>query len=77
MGGSICSKLATADGWRPDISTESLLRTILEGMNDGEAKIEPTAIFAYDYTMEEAMSANERVASFHGWATTANVKRLR
>lgn len=77
VGGSICSKLVTADGWRPDISMESLLRTILEGMNDGEAKIEPSEISAYDYTIEEAVSAYQRVASFHGWATAANVKRLR
>ena len=75
VGGSICSKLVTADGWRPDISTESLLRTIFEAMNDGEAKIEPTNISAYDYTKEEAVSAYKRVASFHGWST-ATVKRL-
>lgn len=73
VGGSICSKLVTADGWRPNISTESLLRTILEAMNDGNAKIEPTDMSAYDYTIEEAVSAYERVASFHGWSTTAKV----
>jgi ubiquitin-conjugating enzyme E2 Q len=39
VGGSICSKLVTADGWRPNISTESLFRTILGAMNDGNARI--------------------------------------
>lgn len=76
VGGSICSKLVTPDGWCPDISTESLLRTILEAMNDGEAKIEPTDVSAHDYTREEAVRAYERVAVFHGWTTTARVNRL-
>ena len=56
------------------MSTESLLRTILEGMNDGEAKIDPTEISRHDYTWEEAVSAYERVAYFP-WKT-ASVKRL-
>jgi len=73
VGGSICSKLVTANGWRTDISIESLLRCILEGMNDGGATIDPTVMSAYDYTIEEARDAFKRVAVFHGWLTHAAV----
>ena len=71
VGGSICSKPVTTDGWRPDISTESLLRSILEAMNDGGATIDRTGVCAYDYTIEEALAAFEHVALFHGWALSA------
>lgn len=69
VGGSICTKLVTTDGWRSDMSTEALLRSILENMSDGNATIEMNpSLRSFDYTLEEALTAFKRVAAFHGWA---------
>jgi ubiquitin-conjugating enzyme E2 Q len=69
VGGSICTKLVTTDGWRSDISTEALLRSILENMNDGNARIDMrTAYRSHDYLIDEALAAFKRVAAHHGWA---------
>ena len=40
VGGSMCTKFLTTDGWRSNISIEALLRSILENMSDVGASID-------------------------------------
>ena len=75
VGGSICSKLVTTEGWRPDMSTESLLRTIMEAMNDGGAAIDTGASSSIDYALEEAVIAFKRAAATHGWSSRHAVQK--
>jgi ubiquitin-conjugating enzyme E2 Q len=67
VGGSICTKLLTTDGWRSDLSCEALLHSILENMNDGGAKID--MVCGVDYSLAEALAAFKRVATDHGWTS--------
>ena len=70
VGGSICTKLLTTDGWRSDLSCEALLRSILENMSDGGARVDMSpSLRAVDYSLAEAVAAFKRVAIVHGWTT--------
>lgn len=73
IGGSLCTELLTPQGWRP-MCVEALLLTVCEMLREGNAKIQLRADEhcshpLLDYSEEEARSAYERVARFHGWST--------
>lgn len=69
-GGSICTKLLTTDGWRPELSVEAVLRSILENFGDGQGRVDTVSTMrGADYTLAEASDAFKRVASDHGWSS--------
>jgi len=67
VGGSICTRMLTADGWVKSMTIEATLRALCENFNDGEAHIDTRPAFQVDYTLDEATDAFSRVAADHGW----------
>ena len=67
VGGSICTRMLTPDGWVKSMTIEATLRAICENLNDGEARIDARPAFQIDYTLNEATIAFSRVAADHGW----------
>lgn len=65
IGGSMCTELLTASGWKPDISAMGLMLQLQNNLVEGEAKIDHSNV--YDYTKAEALEAFKRVARDHGW----------
>lgn len=71
IGGSICTEMLTPSAWQP-MTIASLLRSMLETLKDGNAKIQLVPDYHcgvpfQDYTKHEAQMAFSRVAAQHGW----------
>ena len=71
VGGSICTPLLTASGWR-SMDPEALIRSVMVIWKEGKAQIQVTPdaychIPHIDYEEGEAKEAYARVAREHGW----------
>ena len=78
IGGSICTEMLTAAGWR-EMSVETLLRTICLLLADAEpaarVQMKPDMHCAtplVDYTLHEAKLAFDRQLATHGWKAQAS-----
>ena len=67
VGGSICTRMLTSDGWIKSMTIDAALRAVCENLNDGDARIDMRSAFQVDYTLQEATIAFSRVAADHGW----------
>ena len=76
IGGSICTKMLTSEGWEPTMSGLALLQALRQLFVLGKARVvlEPNEHHPHhdaDYNDLEARNAFARVAAFHqknGWA---------
>ena len=73
IGGSICTKLLTPDGWK-QMCVDALLQSILLTLNEGGARIQlhPDQHCLnpmWDYSFEEAKEAYKRMGYVHNWKT--------
>ena len=72
IGGSFCSEVLTAQGWRP-MTVDALLRSLVLTLHEGRARIQlrPDAHCGkplVDYDEREASAAYQRALMTHGWA---------
>ena len=68
VGGSICTKMLTTDGWDPRMNAAHLLASVRQILIDGGARVDVDAKYPYD--LREAREAFVRVAAHHkrvGW----------
>ncbi len=71
IGGSFCTEMLTAGGWRP-MTVDALLHSLCATLVEGNAKIQlqpdmHCALPLVDYEEVEARQAYTRVAQYHGW----------
>ncbi|MCO5584583.1 hypothetical protein L7F22_038514 [Adiantum nelumboides] len=69
VGGSICMELLTESGWSPAFCFESVLVQIVSAMMEGGARLDLNS-FNFEYSVNEARAAFDRVARDHGWIKT-------
>lgn len=65
VGGSVCADFLTAHKWDSNLSLEGLLRSILDLMLQGGARIDTRN--RQSYTLAEANDAFQRMLQVHGW----------
>lgn len=74
VGGSICTEMLTAEGWKPEMTGSALLLMLHATLIEGKGRIDMNGP---RYCFTEALGAFDRVARDHGWSipTNENVKR--
>ena len=65
IGGSLCTAQLTSDGWVPDTDCVGFFLQLHDTILQGDPKVDMTNPFPY--SEQEARSAYERVANYHGW----------
>jgi ubiquitin-conjugating enzyme E2 Q len=75
LGGSICVKMLTMDGWQKDYTIDAVLAVVHQALSDCEP-VPARLIGTYEYSVQEAVNAYIRVARTHGWRVPQNWNTL-